>query len=49
MAEILTSAMVERVKVLTINRPQMRNALNGDLVRLLLDAISSANIDGFKI
>ena len=45
MAEILTSAMVERVKVLTINRPQMRNALNGDLVRLLLDAISSANID----
>ena len=42
---VLTSSPVPRVRVLSLNRPEKRNALSQDLIQQLLDELSSAAAD----
>jgi enoyl-CoA hydratase len=45
MATVLRTSDVGAVRVLTLNRPEARNALNGQLVRHLYDALHEADED----
>lgn len=42
---VLTSAPTARVRVLTLNRPEKRNALSQALIQEFLQALSQANTD----
>lgn len=45
MTEVVLTADVESVRVLTLNRPEARNALNRELIRSLYTALKEADAD----
>ncbi len=45
-AEVLLEETVNRVRILTLNRPEQKNALSSDLVEALIAGIAAAAADG---
>lgn len=45
MTDVLRTEVADRIAVLTLNRPESRNALNGELLRALPQAVAAADHD----